>query len=549
MRTNRIIILFSALIVGTLLVACEAGMDIKTGFDVEIPPEMYPPCTPIEGSSVDPCEPDAEIKQTAFASPKSGWIHDYDEPFSVQYHLEGSSIGSVSHIVVRGTFITDTARCYSDVPFSTPTYIERGYFQHSITIECYVDVRANAYMLGNGPASFTVLVSFLHYWSGYYATDAANLGMTEAELVEMMRKAHLQILELSPGIYGREVVMFLGPAHNQATEAWELFRMWDVQRLEDGSVIAVHPDRDAWREFRPADYTTQESKLEMTLAGLTGKVVAADTARRTAYGGKIAPADVESKAAGATLPTLRTNVDQLDDFLRDTGAYMNEEEPPMPPPPPCGLSIDDQLDKPGLVRDCEALLASKDALRGTGTLNWAAGTAIASWDGVTVEGTPPRVTKLKLANKSLTGTIPKDMEKLDALTEIKLAGNTLTGCIPGKLSSVATNDLSSLNLIYCAPAPDGLRIRAVSEDSLFLGWDAVAGATKYRVEYRSDDASDFVWRVASDNITGTGYEPEDLKCETIHEVRVSAYGNGADLEAKWSDPSDGVLGTTGECVP
>ena len=119
------------------------------------------------------------------------------------------------------------------------------------------------------------------------------------------------------------------------------------------------------------------------------------------------------------------------------------------PPPPCGLSISGQIDKPALVKDCEALLAAKDALRGTGALNWATGTAIGSWDGVTVGGTPERVTKLKLANKSLTGIIPKDLEKLDALAEIKLSGNTLTGCIPASLKSVATNDLSSLSLPYC----------------------------------------------------------------------------------------------------
>ena len=39
----------------------------------------------------------------------------------------------------------------------------------------------------------------------------------------------------------------------------------------------------------------------------------------------------------------------------------------------------------GLVSDCEALLASEEALVGTGTgLNWDASTPIGDWDGVSV---------------------------------------------------------------------------------------------------------------------------------------------------------------------
>ena len=56
----------------------------------------------------------------------------------------------------------------------------------------------------------------------------------------------------------------------------------------------------------------------------------------------------------------------------------------------------DPASNPGLVSDCEALLASRDTLAGTATLNWSADTPIADWDGITLEGTPQRVTKLSL---------------------------------------------------------------------------------------------------------------------------------------------------------
>ena len=118
------------------------------------------------------------------------------------------------------------------------------------------------------------------------------------------------------------------------------------------------------------------------------------------------------------------------------------------PPPACGLAVPSHADNPGLVRDCETLLAVRDTLRGTGALNWSVDTTITDWDGVTVEGTPGRVTRLSLPSKSLTGTIPAGLGRLD-LTTLKLAGNSLTGCIPPALREFATNDLDDLGLPDC----------------------------------------------------------------------------------------------------
>ncbi len=444
---------------GVFLAACEWGYDVKTGTD---PTQYYidsmPPCEPIEGSDVDPCEPNVEIETAPLRPPSAGWIYLYDSPRTVRNVLEGDSLATISHAVVRGTFIPNTARCDSGVPYRVPSYIQPGYFQNSITIQCYADVRVNAYVLGGGPPSMTVLVSFLHYWDGYYASIAEDEGITEAEVVETIRSAHLFTLEHDPGIYGREAVLFLGTPHNHSTEVWELFALWDVQRQEDDSVIAVHPDRDEWRELRPDAYQTHRSKLELSLSDLTQKVRTADDARRRENSKRIAPDDIESKAPGVTLPLLVFDLNQLDDFLTDTGAYNHEDGAPAQPPPPCGLSVTNQFDNPMLIRDCEALLASKDTLRGTGTLNWATSTAITAWDGITVAGTPQCVTKLKLADKSLTGTIPERLADLDGLTEIKLAGNTLTGCIPVALEHVPTSDLGTLGPQDCAtltPPPPG----------------------------------------------------------------------------------------------
>ena len=71
-----------------------------------------------------------------------------------------------------------------------------------------------------------------------------------------------------------------------------------------------------------------------------------------------------------------------------------------------------------LVTDCTTLLGLKDELRGTATLDWAETLAMSSWDGITVAGAPPRVTRLVVPNKSLTGVIPAALGDLTNLAEL-----------------------------------------------------------------------------------------------------------------------------------
>ena len=46
-------------------------------------------------------------------------------------------------------------------------------------------------------------------------------------------------------------------------------------------------------------------------------------------------------------------------------------------------ALTDAADNPGLVSDCNTLLAARDTLAGSATLNWSADLAIEDWDGVT----------------------------------------------------------------------------------------------------------------------------------------------------------------------
>ena len=118
------------------------------------------------------------------------------------------------------------------------------------------------------------------------------------------------------------------------------------------------------------------------------------------------------------------------------------------PPPSCRSRsvVPDAGSEPALVTDCETLLGLRDAMAGTGTLNWGLDTVITSWDGVTVSGTPKRVTELDLASRSLTGVIPPVLGELTGLERLVLGYNQLTGGIPQQLGELI--DLLYLDLSY-----------------------------------------------------------------------------------------------------
>ena len=121
-------------------------------------------------------------------------------------------------------------------------------------------------------------------------------------------------------------------------------------------------------------------------------------------------------------------------------------------------AVPDAANNPGLVADCEALLDAEDTLRGAAGLNWAADTPISQWDGITVGGTPRRVTRLDTSGAGLTGTIPPELGNLTSLTNLRLSNNKLTGQIPSSLGSLANLQglyLSSNQLTGQIPAELG----------------------------------------------------------------------------------------------
>ena len=384
--------------------------------------EEIPPCTPAEGSDRDPCDEDAGDMGAGGIG--AGHPRELgDEPGQIGF-IDGGTFFATPHFAIRGTFLPNTTRCTFGHPFreakhSRGTLGAEGRLGH----KCFIDVRANEYYIGSGPSELQVLI--LRYEN---PTDSESFRQrTEREFATWLE--------------GGEYVVALGPSYDVSTEVWQMYGIFKVVRGADGTVKAHHPARDQWFAERPTDAQTYIDRLEIPLPTMASTIRARHNERVEAFGGRIGSAE--------NLPMLVTNGNNLRAYYEAAGAYDEGVTPPEQPPPACGLAVPDQANNPGLMRDCETLLAVKDTLRGTGTLNWSVDVPMADWDGVRTRDTG-RVTNIVLVDKGLTGIVPAELAELTGLEELRLSGNSLSGCIPPSLREVAVNDLDDLGLPDCA---------------------------------------------------------------------------------------------------
>ncbi len=271
--------------------------------------QEIPPCTPVSGANVDPCDPDPPRIELCIECFKDLG----DEPASLREAFVGDEPAWTPHLVLRGTYIPDTFRCTADEPFLLPAYLQDefgGPVEYPATTKCYIDVRVNNFVIGTGPSALTILV---FQWNPGSEENAEEL------------RQQLELDEGAADVFsGREHLMFLSPPFDLSTLAW-WSRHWDVQRREDNTVVAVHPARDHWRRRKPDGYQTYLSVLEMSLPAFSRAVTEAHQARMSEYEGRI--------GAGQSLPMLVTDANQLRDYYTEVGAYAPGVPTPAPPPP------------------------------------------------------------------------------------------------------------------------------------------------------------------------------------------------------------------------
>ena len=181
----------------------------------------------------------------------------------------------------------------------------------------------------------------------------------------------------------------------------------------------------------------------------------------------------------------------------------------------------------GLVDDCKTLLASEATLVGNGpALDWDIGTAMGSWEGVTVSG--GRVTSIILDVKSLQGTIPTKLADLSSLTRLDLDFNSLTGSIPrelGNLSNLTRLALDNNELRGSIPAELG----NLSLTTLYLHSNLLTGCIPARLRNFAGDI----------NPQSVGSNEYDLPVCLGVPVLTLTPGN-QEIDASWTLPAGGT---------
>ena len=264
------------------------------------------------------------------------------------------------------------------------------------------DTVSYSILSGNGDGKFTVGLA-----NGEITLAAAPATLT----------TYILTVQASDGSHGSTAEVTIQVVENRAPAFGSgsySFSVWEDAALETpvGTVTADDPEN----ETVSYSFASGNEAGKFAIDGATGEIIVA-----AALDYLNAPAHtLYVQASDGTNNTLApVDITVLDSVICSSGA-----------------AVADPANNAGLVGDCIVLLGLRDALAGDGTLNWSARLAMSGWDGVTMAGTPQRVTELNLGSRNLQGTIPAGLGSLSALEVLDLNFNFLRGTIPVELGSL-----------------------------------------------------------------------------------------------------------------
>ena len=317
----------------SIMGSCRSASDIKLETSETRPPtylqDVIPPCTPLAGSGQDPCALGASAVDTVVASADR---EIPDAPPTFEEIMLGKNpgepellVGSIRHIVVRGTVRPGTTRC-QDYYLKLPNYLGEQYRDNEglIYAYCFMDVRINEYLVGEGPPELTVsrrsaILSDLEI-------DALG---AEGEWVEL-------VSETAEEYEGKEVVLFLRLPFTLTLEAFVFdgdFDVWWVQRSEGDDGDEVRAVAQGIQFIRTAG---NRSLADIPLAELERRIAEEAVNRTAVTGGRI--------GIDASLPLLISDANDIRTHYKAIGAvYVTTESPEddyenvtFPPPPAPG---------------------------------------------------------------------------------------------------------------------------------------------------------------------------------------------------------------------
>ena len=281
---------------------------------------VVPACTPWPGSSVDVCERRVPWLWPELKYPRLAVLMDVpDTTPTLREEMDEAweRRTDIPHIVARGVVAPGSTRCRvqsgSAFLYSDP---KKYLYWNPVNsnIQCYSELAVREYLVGSGPERVTLWTGRRfsdngHWTYGTVPRDAAYFADISEPLVEALE--------------GREWVYWLEVPSDPTTETWDVRRYWSVQKLEDGTILAV--SRWSGHDVNQAE---NQSRLEMPLANYSTQVRAAHAHYVTLYGGKVDARD------GA--PSLIASADDasLKAYLRAEGVYDVPGFTASPPPPP-----------------------------------------------------------------------------------------------------------------------------------------------------------------------------------------------------------------------
>ena len=276
--------------------------------------EQVEPCTAVAGSSVDPCVPGA-LPELPSAAASGRHLGEQLESIADALGPRPYSSGVLNpHMVVRGAYAPGTVRCTGPHTTRRAPFLEQPAYS-GLETHCFADVQVYEYILGAGPSMVAVNV---FSWMAF--TEEGEQRKVVAALEEWIGRDFV----------GREMVLFLTPAFDYGIEAWNstgwVIPFYDVQRLADGTVVAVSPERDLWRERKPDTFERyRTTHLEIPLPELRRQVADAHAKRVALFGGRI--------EADEALPMMVFDVHDLTAYMVSARAYEHPDGPPSKPPP------------------------------------------------------------------------------------------------------------------------------------------------------------------------------------------------------------------------